>query len=240
MSDILHRLIDDPPRARARATNRIATTDRIRSILALTATLGLAGACWGLALRQMSGMDMGVSTRLGSFGFFLAVWALMMAAMMLPSAAPEVVRRARSSNTRLGGVLLFVSVYLAVWTAVGLPVYLAYRPHGTLTAGALVITAGLYELTPLKTRCRRRCRHSIRPGEFAVGCVGSSIGLMLTLLAIGLMNTGWMAIITGLVLAQKTLPSKLAIDIPVALMVVALGVLIILAPASIPGLMPSM
>ncbi len=57
---------------------------------ALTATLGLAAASWVVAARQMNGMDMGASTRLGSFAFFAAVWLWMMAAMMLPGAAPAV------------------------------------------------------------------------------------------------------------------------------------------------------
>ena len=61
-------------------------------------TLGLAAACWVVAVRQMSGMDMGVATRLGSFAFFAALWVPMMAAMMLPGAAPAVVRRAHASG----------------------------------------------------------------------------------------------------------------------------------------------
>jgi predicted metal-binding membrane protein len=236
MPDIVHGITIDA--ARARVPQSFARTDGIRSVVAVTATLGLAAACWVLALRQMSGMDMGTSTQLGSFGFFLAVWVPMMAAMMLPSAAPAVVRRARSSRG-LGGVPLFVGTYLAVWTAVGVAVYLVYRPHGSVAAGALVIAAGLYELTPIKTRCRQRCRQSTRSGEFALGCLGSSIALMLALVAIGVMNAGWMAIIAVLVFAQKIQPPKHAIDIPVALAIVALGVLILISPTSIPGLMPS-
>jgi predicted metal-binding membrane protein len=237
MPDILQRLSIDARRERVH--NLIPTNDGLRSAVALTATLGLATACWVLALHQMSGMDMGVSTQLGSFGFFLAVWVLMMAAMMLPSAAQAVVRRARSSSG-LGGAALFVSTYLAVWTAVGVVVYVAYRPHGSVAAGVVVMATGLYELTPLKTRCRQRCRQSIRSGEFALGCVGSSIGLMLALVAVGVMNAGWMAIIAVVVVAQKILPSKRAIDVPVALALVVLGVLIVVAPTSIPGLLPTM
>ena len=236
MPDILHRLSIDAPRARVHKL--IATTDGIRSAVALTATLGLAAACWVIALRQMSGMDMGVSTQLGSFGFFLAVWVPMMAAMMLPSAAPAVVRRARTSSG-LAGVPIFVGVYLAVWTAVGVAVYLMYRPHGSLAAGVVVLATGLYELTPLKARCRQQCLESIRSREFALSCVGSTIGLMLTLVAISVMSPRWMAIIAILVFAQKILPSKRAIDLPAALTLIVLGVLIILTPASIPGLMPS-
>src|SRR6266576_4250064 len=63
---------------------------------ALAATLGLAAAAWVVTLRQMHGMDMGVATPLGSFAFFVALWAVMMAAMMLPGLAPAVVRRART------------------------------------------------------------------------------------------------------------------------------------------------
>ncbi|MDQ3954911.1 MAG: DUF2182 domain-containing protein, partial [Actinomycetota bacterium] len=59
---------------------------------ALAATLGLAAATWVLAVRQMNGMDMGAATELGSFGFFVALWMSMMAAMMLPGATPAVLR----------------------------------------------------------------------------------------------------------------------------------------------------
>ena len=127
---------------------------------ALTATLGLAAASWVVAVRQMNGMDMGVATRLGSFAFFVALWVSMMAAMMLPGAAPAVSRRAHASG-RVRAVPLFVGSYLAVWTLVGVAVYAVYRPHGSLAAGAVAIAAGVYELTPLKQHFRRRCRESV-------------------------------------------------------------------------------
>ena len=59
---------------------------------AVTATLGLAAGAWIVTVRQMQGMNMGVATKLGSFAFFLALWVWMMAAMMLPGAAPAVAR----------------------------------------------------------------------------------------------------------------------------------------------------
>src|SRR5712692_3354477 len=74
--------------------------------VALTATLGIAAASWVVAVRQMNGMDMGVATQLGSFVFFVALWVSMMAAMMLPGAAPAVLRRARAGGVR--AVPLFV------------------------------------------------------------------------------------------------------------------------------------
>jgi len=209
---------------------------------ALTATLGLAAASWVVALRQMNGMDMGVATPLGSFAVFVAVWVSMMAAMMLPSAAPAVLRRAHAGGVR--AVPLFVGAYLAVWTLVGVAVYALYRPHGSFAAGAVVIAAGLYELTPLKQHFRRLCRDSIRSGfEYGLCCVGSSIGLMLMLMALSVMSVmsvTWMSVIAVLVLAQKLLPAKAAVDVPLALAVVGLGILIVIAPSSIPGLTPTM
>jgi predicted metal-binding membrane protein len=209
-------------------------------LAALTATLGLATASWVVAVGQMNGMDMGVATRLGSFVFFVALWVPMMAAMMLPGAAPAVSRRAHASG-RVRAVPLFIGSYLAVWTLVGVTVYALYRPHGTVAAGAVTIAAGLYELTPLKQLFRRLCREGVRSGfEFGLCCVGSSIGLMLILVTLSVMSLTWMSVIAVLVLAQKLLPARSAIDVPLALAIVALGVLIMIAPSSVPGLMPPM
>ena len=184
--------------------------------------LGLAEACWVVAVRQMSGMDMGAATELGSLGFFVAAWVSMMAAMMLPGAVP--------AASRLRGALavpFFAGSYLAVWTAIGLAVYAVYRPHGAAVAGALTIAAGLYEFTPLKGHCRRRCRESVRSGfEFGVWCVGSSIGLMVVLLALGAMSITWMVVVALLVLAQKLLPPRAVLDVPVALAIVVFGILV--------------
>jgi predicted metal-binding membrane protein len=207
---------------------------------ALIATLGLAAACWVVAIRQMNGMDMGVATPLGSFVFFVALWVVMMAAMMLPGAAPAVMRHAYASG-HVRAVPLFVGSYLAVWALVGVAVYALYRPHGTLLAGAIVIAAGAYEFTPLKAHFRRRCRERVRSGfEFGIYCVGSSIGLMLVLVALSVMSVTWMCVIAVLVIAQKLLPAKAAIDVPLALAIIGLGILIITAPSSVPGLTPPM
>ncbi|MEY9964816.1 putative metal-binding membrane protein [Streptacidiphilus sp. MAP12-16] len=207
---------------------------------ALTATLGLGAASWVVAVWQMNGMDMGVGTRLGSFTFFVALWVSMMAAMMLPGAAPAVVNRAHASG-RVRAVPLFVGSYLAVWTLVGVAVYALYRPHGSFAAGVVAIAAGVYELTPIKRHFRRRCRESLRSGfEFGLYCVGSSIGLMLILVALSVMSVTWMSVITVLVLAQKLLPAKAAVDMPLALAIVGLGFLIVIAPSAVPGLTPPM
>ena len=218
----------------ARTSARTATT-----AAALTATLGLAAASWVVAVRQINGMDMGVATTLGSFAFFVALWVSMMAAMMLPGAAPAVLRRAHASGVR--AVPLFVGSYLAVWTLVGVAVYALYRPHGSFAAGAVAIAAGVYEFTPLKQYFRRRCRESVRSGfEYGLYCVGSSIGLMLMLVALNVMSVTWMSVIAFLVLAQKLVPAKAAIDVPLALGIVGFGILIVIAPSSVPGLTPPM
>jgi predicted metal-binding membrane protein len=191
-------------------------------------TLGLAGVCWFLALRQMSGMDMGAATELGSFSFFLAAWVPMMAAMMLPGAVPAVSRFVRASGRAIAAPL-FAGSYLAVWALFGLAVYALYEPHGSTAAGALTIAAGLYELTPLKLDCRRRCQETVRSGfQFGVCCVGSSVGLMVMLLALGVMSVAWMAVVAVLVLAQKVLPPRASIDVPVALAIVAVGILVLI------------
>jgi predicted metal-binding membrane protein len=208
--------------------------------IAAGVALGLAAACWAVSLWLMRGMDMGLATRPGSSGLFAATWTTMMAAMMLPGAAPAVLRRAHA-NGSVRAVLLFVGSYLAVWTVVGVVVHALYRPHGSSAAGALVIAAGIYEFTRLKRDCRRRCRESVPSGfEFGLCCVGSSIGLMVMLVALGVMSVTWMSVIAILVLAQKLLPPRAAVDVPLALAMLALGIVIAVAPSSIPGLTPPM
>jgi predicted metal-binding membrane protein len=203
-------------------------------------TLALAAVSWIVAVDQMHGMDMGVATELGSFPFFVTAWVSMMGAMMLPGAVPAVARRARSHRPVLA-VPLFVGSYLAVWTLVGLVVYALYRPHGTAIAGAMTVAAGLYEFTPLKRHFRRRCRESVRTGfQFGLSCVGSSIGLMLMLLALGVMSVTWMSVIAVLIVGQKLLPPRAPIDVPLALAIVALGTLVLLEPSAVPGLMQPM
>jgi predicted metal-binding membrane protein len=228
------------PKAASHGLRGRSSAPTVATAAGLAAMLALAAASWVVAIRQMSGMDMGVATRLGSFAFFVGLWVLMMAAMMLPGAVPAVVRRAHASG-RVRTVPLFVGSYLAVWALVGVAVYAVYRPHGAVIAGAVVIAAGVYEFTPLKRHCRRLCRESVRSGmEFGLYCVGSSIGLMLMLVALGAMSIAWMSVVAVLVLAQKALPARAAVDAPLALAIVGLGILIVIAPSSVPGLTPPM
>ena len=147
---------------------------------------------------------------------------------MKRSGAVVAVLRGARANGRVLAAPLFVASYLAVWTLVGVAVYALYRPHGYLAAGVVAIAAGLYELTPLKLDCRRRCQETVRSGiQFGVCCVGSSVGLMVMLLALGVMSVAWMAVVAVLVLAQKVLPPRSSIDVPVALAIVAVGILVL-------------
>ena len=226
-----------PPRLR-----RAGATPTMPAATAATlmATLGLAGACWVVAVRQMRGMDMGAATRLGSFASFVVLWVSMMAAMMLPGATPAVVRHAHTTGG-IRAVPLFVASYLGVWALVGVAVYGLDRLHGRLDAGVVAIAAGVYEFTPLKRHFRRRCRENAGSGlEFGLCCVGSSIGLTLLLVALGVMSVTWMAVIGVVVIAQKLLPAKPVMDVPLGLAIVGLGILIVIAPWSVPGLTPPM
>jgi hypothetical protein len=201
-----------------------------------TVTLGLVAACWIFSVREMNGMNEGVATQLGSFAFFIPVWIAMMAAMMLPGAIPTMLRR-RDVNGRVLAAPVFAATYIAVWAAVGVAVFALYQPHGRVAAGVITIAAGVYELTPIKRHFRERCRECTRSGMvFGLDCVGSSIGLMAMLIVLGVMNVTWMAVIAVVVVAQKLLPAKFMIDVPLALAIIGLGFVILAAPSSVPGL----
>jgi predicted metal-binding membrane protein len=204
----------------------------------LAATLGLAAVSWVVAVWRMREMDMGVATRPGSFGFFIAVWVVMMTAMMLPGAAPAIARHAALRGA-VRAALAFAGSYLALWALAGAVAYALDRPHGPLAAGVVVAAAGAYELTPVKRHFRLRCQQDARSGlRFGLCCAGSSIGLMAMLVALGVMSLFWMPAITVLICAQKLLPARPAIDVPLALALIGFGLTIIIGPSLIPGLMP--
>ncbi|MGA9857632.1 MAG: DUF2182 domain-containing protein [Solirubrobacteraceae bacterium] len=150
----------------------------------------------------------------------------MMAAMMLPSAIPAIARRARQQD----GVLAaprFAGSYLGTWALAAVVLYVLYQQPGALTAGAMIVGAGLYELTPFKRECRRRCRERVRSGlRFGAYCFGSSIGLMLVLVAVDVMSIPLMCAVAVVVLGQKLLAPQPAVDVPLALAIVALGIAI--------------
>ena len=194
----------------------------------------LATTCWFASVWQMRGMDMGAATSLGSPASFIGVWTSMMAAMMLPAAVPATLALLRTDSRVVAG-LWFVASYLAVWLVFGIAAYGLYREHGHQTAGGLTILAGLYELTPVKRACRERCREVVRSGgRFGVYCVGSSAGLMLALLALGVMDVALMAAVTAIVLVQKLLAPRPFLDATLALAIVAFGALVVITPPAFP------
>jgi predicted metal-binding membrane protein len=172
----------------------------------------------------MSGMDMGVASTLGSFPFFMTMWVPMMAAMMLPGVAPSVLRLAGSARAALD-IPRYVGSYLGVWALFGVLGFALYGPHGTATAGAITIAAGTYEMTPMKRRFREMCRDRSSSGlSLGLCCVGSSVGLMLMMVAYGAMSLTWMAGIAGIVLFHKLVPPRALIDVPVALAIIGFGI----------------
>lgn len=152
------------------------------------------------------------------------LFVVMMAAMMLPSAVPAIVRRARDGVGVLAAPL-FAGSYLGIWAIAGVAIWLLYQPPGATASGALLIGAGVYELTPLKRNCRRRCRERVRSGaRFGALCFGSSIGLMLIIVAVNMMSVALMVAIAAVVVAQNLLSPRLILDLPPALAIVALGI----------------
>jgi predicted metal-binding membrane protein len=223
----------------------MTSSARTASVAAALTTIALAAACWVIAVGQMDSMSMGShalamggTIGLGSLGFFVGVWVAMMAAMMLPGAVPAVVRQTRSS---VRAVPLFLVSYIAVWTLLGLVLYEIYSPPSSTAAGAIVIAAGVYELSPVKRYFRECCRERVTSGlGFGLECVGSSVGLMAVLVALGVMSVTWMVVLAVVIVAQKLLPPRAALDVPVALAVLALGILLIVSPASVPAYTPMM
>jgi predicted metal-binding membrane protein len=132
----------------------------------------LAAFAWWYAVDAMGGMDNGPGSSLGPLGWFLGVWTVMMAAMMLPSVSPTVALYSRMTRSRAPyAPLAFTSGYLVVWGATGLLAFgiwrggrgllgndLAWNGAGRWVAGGILVAAAVYELTPLKHVCLGRCR----------------------------------------------------------------------------------
>jgi predicted metal-binding membrane protein len=215
---------------------------------------GAAAIAWIVTVERMDGMDAGPGTDLGPFGWYVGVWVTMTAAMMLPSEARATLVTAR---LRRGlPTLLFLAGYLAVWTVYGLAAYglfrlvtsfdtgwLAWDEGGPYVTGAVIVAAGLYELTPLKRLCLRRCRSPHLDGPaFRSGlrnglhCVGCSGGLMAVLFALGVMSILWMVVVAGVIFAEKVLPQGLRLTLPVAIALLAFGIWVAFSPSTVPGL----
>jgi predicted metal-binding membrane protein len=235
----------------------------VRSRVGLVAVLfALAAVAWWVTGDRMRDMDAGPWTALGAVGWFLGVWVVMMAAMMLPSVAPTVALYSRMTKARSPlSPLLFTAGYFVVWGAVGVLAFavvevagdaLAWDQAGRSIAGVTLLVAAAYELTPLKHVCLQKCRSPLgfllgawrdgRAGALQMGgrhgawCVGCCWALMASLFALGVMSLAWMAFVAALIAAEKILPWRRVATYGTAAILLALGVLLLAAPDAIPAL----
>jgi predicted metal-binding membrane protein len=235
------------------------------------ALLALAGVSWAVTDSRMSGMDAGPGTDPGTPGFYITAWVVMMAAMMFPSIAPMVLAYARitprlnAGRAHHGTTSLFVGGYLVSWTCFGLVAYglfvaarslfgyqLAWHRAGPYVAGGVIVLAAVYQLTPTKDACLRRCRAPFafltdewragRLGAVAMGarhgawCVGCCWGLMAALFAVGLMSLGWMAFVSALIAIEKLVSWRSHASRAIAVALLALGLGVAFAPDRVPEL----
>lgn len=164
---------------------------------------------------------------------FVAMWGVMMVAMMLPSAMPMILLY-RTVGRRLGGstamlpVVMFAAVYLLIWAMIGIPVYALQRvaAHMQLRSpyiiAACLAAAGAYQFSSLKRACLRNCESplnflmrrwkagysstlsiAVRHASYCVGCCWA---LMMILIVAGAMSLPWVIAIALIVAAEKVLP----------------------------------
>lgn len=219
-----------------------------------------AASAMGMPGMDTTGMDMaGMEDEVLALAPFLVGWAAMMTAMMFPAIAPVVKLYGRAAAAgRVAPLPFFVAGYLAVWTALGLPAYGAWRalmdpidraePWAGRLAGGVLIGAAVWQLTPLKSVCLRHCRSPIsffmrfgartaRPaGAVRMGvahgsfCVGCCWALMAVLVALGTMNLVWMGILAALILLEKNAPVGEGIARLAAIGFLVLGAALLLRP----------
>jgi predicted metal-binding membrane protein len=228
--------------------------------------VALAGVAWWSTAGRMAGMDNGPGSDLGAIDWFVSVWVVMMAAMMLPSVSPTVALYARMTRSRgLIHALLFTSGYLIVWTAAGLVAFglfdvgrslfgqqLAWDSGGHWFAAGVLVAAASYEVSPFKDVCLAKCRTPLgfllsvwRDGKrgalemgarHAAWCVGCCWALMAALFALGVMSLVWMAVVAALITIEKTLPWRRVVTVGTAAVLLVLAVGLIVAPRGVPGL----
>jgi predicted metal-binding membrane protein len=251
---------------------QLSGVSRVRGAL-IAALLVLAAVAWLVVARRMHGMDAGPGTDPGTLGFYTLSWVVMMAAMMFPSIVPMVLafssiqQRRRSRGAVEGSVStsVFVAGYIVTWTVFGLAAYavftwvralsigaLSWSHDGRYLAGAVLVAAATYQLTPVKDACLQRCRspldfvlehwHEGQLGALRMGaihgawCVGCCWMLMAALFALGLMSIPWMIVVAAAIAAEKLLPWPRATNRLIATGLATLGIAVIASPGDVPGL----
>ncbi len=238
--------------------------------LILGLLLVLAAAAWGVLLWQASLPGMAaMGGTMGGAPLFLAIWVVMMIAMMFPTAAPMILlfhrvqANRRSRGQAFVATWIFVATYLALWTAAGVLAYIAAAAIEALLAraglgaastarlgGALIVVAGLYQLTPLKHVCLRECRSPMAfmvtswrdgtGGAIAMGlrhglaCLGCCWLLFVILFPLGIMNIAAMALITVFIFAEKLFPWSRRVAQAGAVALIAYGLVVVALPAALP------
>jgi predicted metal-binding membrane protein len=235
------------------------------SVVTYVAVLVLAAAAWGhvvwMAMTDdMAGMDMVMTPGLVDGVVFVGAWSVMMAAMMLPSATPmiglyAVTQRSRAGDASATGapVALFTLVYLVLWAATGVPMYVASVALSGLTppvraysVATVLVVAGVFQLSPLKHVCLRHCRSPLgflfgrwRAGwrgslalgwSHAVYCLGCCWALMVVLVAAGAMGLAWVLLVAAVVTAEKILPGGEWIARLAGVALIMLGLAVALQP----------
>jgi predicted metal-binding membrane protein len=240
---------------------------------AWSALIALAVLAWFVTIDQARGMGVGLGTMGLALAPFLGLWVVMMGAMMFPSVAPvailwtKVIRGRSDGWHRAWRLSTFVAGYLIAWCAFGMLAYLALigtehlveRAPGSASwiGAAVFLTAGVYQLTPLKQACLRHCRSPMMSllhyGSFngpakdlRVGthhglyCVGCCWGLMLVLVAVGVMNVAVMAALAAIILVEKLWPQGAGLSKAIGVGFLVLAALVPFAPWLLPGLRVSM
>lgn len=212
--------------------------------------------------RSMQGMN-------GTMGLgavaYVALWTLMMAAMMLPSVAPVALSYQRViKEARRVRLTLFVGGYLAVWSGAGIVAFILGRAveaaihagTGSVFAATVFAVAGLYQLSPLKDRCLRHCRSPVsllmryssfkgRLRDASVGahhgayCLGCCWALFAVLVVMGSMSLPLMIGLGCVVLLEKRWAHGVGLSRVVAVGCVAAAVLLIIEPSWLSGLLPT-
>jgi predicted metal-binding membrane protein len=229
------------------------------------ALITLAGAGWWWSVHvaeDMTGGGMDPMAGPMSLGAFVVAWVAMMAAMMLPAVLPVVKLYARAAaRGSIAPVPFFVGGYLAVWTVLALPAHLAWRwlqmplaggsAWAGRVAGATLVVAALWQLSPLKSICLRHCRSPLgffmrygeqvrRPaGAFRAGvihgayCIGCCWALFAVLVASASMSLLWLVVFTALIIIEKNSRYGERVALAVAPALVALGLALLIAPSLI-------
>lgn len=231
-----------------RGRQAIAAGLGTRPVLTGGVVLGVAVVAAALSLRQMTAMGMAMG--LGPPAAFAGTWALMMAAMMLPSALPFFAGFARDFGRRRGwqpATLLLGAAYLAVWLCFGIAAYALYTllrvpwPEQRLAGGLLLVLAAVYALTPLKRAAQARCHElcalhgplpfsltrsaALAGVKYGVSCVACTAGLMLAMLVVGMASLLWATIIGVLVLVYKLAPPPtLRWELALSVLIAGLGI----------------